>query len=243
MREPAPRPMPAAGRIRLVAFDLDGTLTRGDTVCETIARRLGHLRRVRELEALCAERRDRDSLRLLRTELASIYRGATRARLRSSLSSLILAPGARRGLALLRDSGVMSAIVSLAWEFASEWLAEVLHADYYVGTRFLDDGSVEHFWPEDKGPWLERLMRSVGVGRDQTAAVGDSWTDTAMFDVVDHVIYVGATPTPHPHLIHVPNGNIYEIARLLTDRPRPISTPSGRRAISAGSSSSTRTRW
>ncbi len=178
------KPIPARGRIRLVAFDLDGTLTRGDTVCEIIGRRLGHLRRVRELEALCAERRDRDSVRLLRTELASIYRTIPRRRLRSSVSSLTIAPGARKGFALLRHSGVRSAIVSIAWKFAAEWLAEILHADYYAGTRLRDDGSVDHFWPEDKGAWLERLMRKLGVGRDQTAAVGDSWTDTAMFDVV-----------------------------------------------------------
>src|SRR5262249_62175934 len=107
-----------------------------------------------------------------------------RTRLRSSLSSLTLAPGAHKGFALLRHSGVRSAIVSITWEFAAEWLAETLHADYYAGTRFRDDGSVDHFWPEDKGAWLERLMRKLCFGRDQTAAVGDSWAGTAMFDVV-----------------------------------------------------------
>jgi len=37
---------------RLVAFDLDGTLLRGDTVCEALARRMGHFERMRELEAI-----------------------------------------------------------------------------------------------------------------------------------------------------------------------------------------------
>jgi phosphoserine phosphatase len=118
----------------------------------------------------------------------------------------------------LRHSGVRSAIVSIAWKFAAEWFAEIFHADYYAGARFRDDGSVDHLWPEDKGASLERLMRKVGVGRDRTAAVGDSWTDTAMFDVVDHVFYVGSTPPPHLDVIHIPSGNIYEIARLLTVR-------------------------
>jgi HAD superfamily phosphoserine phosphatase-like hydrolase len=197
MGEAAPDPTPPRGRIRLVAFDLDGTLTRRETVCETIGRRLGHLRRVRALEALCAERRDRDSLRLLRAELASIYRASTRARLRASLSSLTLAPGTRRGFVHLRRSGVTTAIVSIAWEFAARWLAEKLGADHYVGTRFLDDGSVEHFWPEDKGAWLEGLMVKLGVGRHETAAVGDSWTDTVMFDVTGHAFSGGAAPPPY----------------------------------------------
>jgi hypothetical protein len=80
MRE-ALKPISAPGRIRLVAFDLDGTLTRGHTVCEIIGRHMGHLRRVRTLEALCGKRRDRDSIRLPRTELASYYRASTRTRL------------------------------------------------------------------------------------------------------------------------------------------------------------------
>jgi phosphoserine phosphatase len=220
MREPALKPISAPGRIRLAAFDLDGTLTRGDTVCETIGRHMGHLRRVRALEALCGKRRDRDSIRLLRTELASYYRASTRTRICSFLSSLTLAAGALEGFDLLRRSGVTTAIVSITWELAAEWLAQKLGADHHVGTRFLDDGSIDHFWPEDKGVWLERLMLKFGLGRHETAAVGDSWLDMAMFDVVDHAIYVGPGLPPHPRVLHVPNGDICEIARLLTGTPR-----------------------
>ncbi len=38
--------------VSLVAFDLDGTLIRGDTVCQVIARRMGHLECMDELELL-----------------------------------------------------------------------------------------------------------------------------------------------------------------------------------------------
>jgi phosphoserine phosphatase len=51
------------GSIRLVVFDLDGTLTRGDTVCCVIARKLGHFERMLELERIITDdagsRRDR----------------------------------------------------------------------------------------------------------------------------------------------------------------------------------------
>jgi HAD superfamily phosphoserine phosphatase-like hydrolase len=219
MRESA---LKGPGRIRLVAFDLDGTLTRGDTVCEVIGRHMGHFRRVRALEAICSRQRDRDSIRLLRTELVSYYGAATRARLRSFLSSLTLAPGARKGFDLLRRSGVTTAIVSITWEFAAEWLAEKLGADYYAGARLLDGGTIDHFWPEDKAVWLERLMVELGVRRHETAAVGDSWPDMVMFDVVDCAIYVGSGPPPHPRVLHIPNGNIYAIARFLTGTPPPV---------------------
>jgi HAD superfamily phosphoserine phosphatase-like hydrolase len=216
MCKPALKPISAPRRIRLVAFDLDGTLTRGDTVCEIIGRHMGHLHRMRALEAICDKRRDRDSIRRLRTELASYYRVSTRMRLRSFLSSVTVAPGARKGFDLLRRSGITTAIVSIMWEFAAEWLAEKLGADYHVGTRLLDDGSIDHFWPEDKAVWLDRLMSKLDVRRHEAAAVGDSWRDVGMFDVVDHAIYVGRGRPPSPRVLHAPNGNIYEIARFLT---------------------------
>src|SRR5262245_24201598 len=170
-----------ASPIRLVAFDLDGTLTRGDTVCEAIARGMGHLDRMRALEANAEARRDRASLRSLREELARYYRAATRAELYSHLRSRALAPGARDGLALLHGWGIATAVVSITWGFAAEWLAAELGVDYHVGTRLTVDGGVDHFWPEDKGAWLARLMRGLGVGPAETAAVGDSWRDLAMF--------------------------------------------------------------
>lgn len=51
MRQPASMRGDRDG-FRLVAFDLDGTLLRGDTVCEALARRMGHFERMRELEAI-----------------------------------------------------------------------------------------------------------------------------------------------------------------------------------------------
>ena len=38
--------------VRIAAFDLDGTLTRGQTACEAIAEGIGHIGRMRELEQL-----------------------------------------------------------------------------------------------------------------------------------------------------------------------------------------------
>lgn len=209
--------MASASRIRLVAFDLDGTLTRGDTVCEAIARGMGHLSRMRALEAIADARRDRESLRSLREELASYYRGATAAELRSHLRALALAPGAREGFQLLRHRGIATAIVSITWDFAAEWLAAELGADYHVGTRLLPDGGVEHFWPEDKGPWVERLVRTLGLQREESAAVGDSWRDLAMFEVVGHAFYVGEALPPRVRALHVPGGDIREVARLITE--------------------------
>jgi HAD superfamily phosphoserine phosphatase-like hydrolase len=203
-------------RLRLAAFDLDGTLLRGDTVCEALARKLGHLERMRELEATQEERQDRESLLLLRKELAAYYQGVPRLELRSYLSALTLAPGAREGFALLRQAGIVTAIVSITWEFAAEWLAAELGADYHVGTRLLDDGSIEHFWPDDKAVWLEALMRRQGIRRDETVAVGDSWRDVPMLEAAGVAVYVGKVLPRGLTALHLPDGDIGDVARAVT---------------------------
>jgi phosphoserine phosphatase len=223
-----------ASPIQLVAFDLDGTLSRGDTVCEAIARGLGHLDRMRELEAVADERRDRESLRSLREELAAYYRGTTATEPCACLGSLALAPGAREGFDFLRRRGIATAIVSITWEFAAAWLARELGADHHVGTRLLSDGGIEHVWPEDKGRWVARLAQEMGLRREQTAAVGDSWRDLPMFGVVGQAYYVGETLPPGLRAIHVPDGDIREIARLIAEAPGAGQAPVAGQAPGAG---------
>lgn len=85
--------------IRLVAFDLDGTLVRGETVIETIAKAMGHIDRARELEALHDARRDRDSLRVLREEIARCYGAASPAELTAPLDRRDSRPVSTRAFA------------------------------------------------------------------------------------------------------------------------------------------------
>ena len=92
--------------------------------------------------------------------------------------------------------------------------------DGYVGTTLHEDGSVDHFWPEDKATWLEGLMRRIGVRRDEAVAIGDSWLAVPMFGVVGESIYVGPTVPPSVEATHVPGGDIYQIARCIIDRQR-----------------------
>ncbi len=55
------------------------------------------------------------------------------------------------------------AIVSLTWEFAVEWFANRLGADYSVGTGLSADGLINHFWPKDKELRLTGLADRLGV--------------------------------------------------------------------------------
>ena len=142
------KPMIPSG---LAAFDLDGTLLKGDTVCEAIARGLGRLDRMREFEGLGFTQKNEISA--AREEMASWYLTQTLPQLRAHLVSMELASGAREGLRLLAENGFNLAIVSITWEFAVEWFADQLGIDYFIGTRLSPGGEITHFWSEDKPVW------------------------------------------------------------------------------------------
>ena len=215
MGEATPDPTPPRGRVRLVAFDLDGTLTRGETVCETIARRLGHLRRARARGALRRAARPRlpsAPSRRARLDLPGVEAGKTaRVPLVADARSRH-AQGIRSFAALGRGDRDRFDRVGVRRPMARR----------EAGRRPLCRDSLPRrrirrtLLARGQGAWLEGLMAKLGVGRHETAAVGDSWTDTAMFDVTGHAFYVGAAPPPYPGLIHVPDGNIHDISRLIT---------------------------
>lgn len=206
-------------RVRLVAFDLDGTLIHGDTVCEAIARQLGYLDRMRELERLTSWN-DIEAVKAAREEMATWYGSATTLELCSYLNSLRLAPGVHEGFRLLKQHEIKIAIVSMTWEFAVEWFARDLGADYYIGTRLLPNGQIIHFWSQDKSRWLADLSQQSGFGLDEVAAVGDSGGDIDMLRIVGYPFFVGKTkPKELDKVSHYPDGDIYEIAKCIIKAP------------------------
>ena len=170
--------------IKLAAFDLDGTLLHGDTVFEALARPLGRLDLVREFDRLRVT--DIDEIKAAREKVAGWYEASTLPELHSSLASMRLAPGAHKGLSLLKRHGFKIAIISITLEFAVEWFAHQFGADYFVGTRLSPDGDITGFWPSDKPMWLQKLAARLGVPMGQVVAVGDSSGDLDMLRAVGH---------------------------------------------------------
>ena len=201
--------MEPATRIRVAAFDLDGTLLRGDTVCQVIARRLGHLASTNEIERL----RDRAAIASARHELAGYYRPVSPDRLRAFLDDCTLAPGARQGLTLLKSRGSALVIVSITWSVAVEHFTGRLGADHGVGTVLNHDGEIEHCWPDDKPQWLASLMRQMHLTSTQVAAVGDSPGDAGMLNLRPHAFIVGRALPSGLAAAHRPEGDILAIAR------------------------------
>ena len=61
--------------MRIAAFDLDGTLTRGKTACEAIAEGIGRAERMREFEQLRSDQVE--EVKAAREEMAQLYSSYT----------------------------------------------------------------------------------------------------------------------------------------------------------------------
>ena len=199
--------------MRIAAFDLDGTLLREQTVAEAIAMGIGRIGRMREFEQLGSSQIE---------EMAEWYSSFTFSDLCKHLTAIRFAPGVNEGFALLHDHGFKIAIVSLTWEFAVEWFANRLGADYSVGTGLSSGGLITHFWPQDKALWLTGLAAKLGVDMKDVAAVGDSGGDIPMLLSVGHRFWVGEAIPPEldRKVIHEPTGDIRLVAHRIVEAQR-----------------------
>ncbi len=198
-------------RPSLVAFDVDGTLLRGLSICACIAAGIG---RQREMAALEHGRSIAD-VAYARATMAAWYRSLGTDALLGHLRAARLAPGTREGIALLRAADVKVALVSLSWQFALDWFLRELSADYAVGAGLAKDGTVVHFWPEDKARWLHATAHALGLTRADVVAVGDSPADLPMLRFAASGFYVGRDPPPDlpAHVRHWPQADIAALAQ------------------------------
>jgi HAD superfamily phosphoserine phosphatase-like hydrolase len=198
----------------LVVFDFDGTLARGDTVCEVLARPLGKLSRMLDFERL----RDQDSIASARAEMAGWYENVSQEELIGSLVNVQIADGVVDGISLLKSHGIEVGIASITWAFAIQQFAEDWEIEKYLATKLHADGSIDHVWPEDKARWLVDLATQLGVSNSRVAAVGDSAGDFEMLQAVGVPIYVGADLPEHgSSWLHWPAAKIDRIAQHLVE--------------------------
>jgi len=153
--------------------------------------------------------RSREEITVGRQTMLEWYSPFSRETLIGYLQDLRLAPGVRRGFARLKEEGIKIALVSITWQFAVDWLAADLGADYAIGTGWGDDGKIGHFWPEDKATWLRSLLAQLQIDQDALVAVGDSYSDIPMLQLAQRGFFVGHNlPAELSHVNHWPDANI-----------------------------------
>lgn len=204
----------------LVVFDLDGTLLRGQTVCEVLAVPLGRLEEMKGFESLTEE----CEIAQARVQMAQWYRAVPREQLIKSLTSARWAPTAFAGVNRLVAAGVVVAVASITWDFAVSWFAHQLGLTHVLGTQMDEDGTIKHVWPRNKAEWLRELASILAVPFERTAAVGDTTGDLPMLQAAALRFFVGSRLPSGLDCIHVPDGNLEDIASNILTRwgRRPI---------------------
>jgi phosphoserine phosphatase len=138
--------------IRLVAFDLDGTLIRGRNSLAVVGAALGRPEWQEQMEILYMRGQTPDQMR---ARVAPWLEFSTRD-LSSQLEQSCFAPGVDEAFQLLYARHVTTAIVSISWDFIVQWFAKRFGVAHWAAVGFSPDGTITPFWPDDKGPWLER---------------------------------------------------------------------------------------
>ena len=198
---------------RLVVFDLDGTLLRGPTVCEVLAAPVGRSAEMAELETLRAI----DDIRAARETMFTWYGDRPVDELCRWLEGVALAPGAVEGCARLRTAGCALAIASFTWRFAVDHFADLIGAEYRLGSSVRADGSWDHVWADTKAEWVAQLMTDLGVEPAEVAAIGDGSFDVPMLQAVGVPVFVGRTPVPGlpTHTSVMPDADLRVVADSL----------------------------
>ncbi|WP_066636991.1 HAD-IB family phosphatase [Desulfolucanica intricata] len=190
-------------RLKLIAFDMDGTLTTERSSWEYLHRRMG----IWEEKAHIFQERfwagEISYEEFCRLD-ASLWRGMDSQKAREILSEIKLRPEAKEVLTNLKKAGVKIALLSSGLKLLADQLAQTLPFNWYLANELVArDGKftgkviihvstdVPGFRKEDH---LKKLMYECDARPEETAAVGDSLGDLEMFRVVKKALLIGARP-------------------------------------------------
>jgi HAD superfamily phosphoserine phosphatase-like hydrolase len=203
-----------AMRPGLAVFDIDGTLIRGQTVCELIASQIGKSERMAELER--GPKTKPEDLIPAHYEMAGWYLEAGIDRVRLDLDSIGWAPGAERGIAMLRDSGWRLAIASITWKSAVDQIAERLGIEHVLATGLdWSSGRITHVFPDHKAEYMGALCQKLHISPESTVAVGDSGGDIPMLRRAGRGVFVGDNDPRLDHVAHLPGAAIDTVAETI----------------------------
>jgi phosphoserine phosphatase len=172
--------------IRLVAFDMEGVLTADPTVWELMHRRCGtwESHGLPYWERYLAGGLPYDEFARMD---AAVWAGSPVAELEAAAQDVPLMPGCAKLLEALHDSGAYVVIISnglarAAERFRRDFGAQRIFANRAQEVDGVLTGELDLQMPyEGKGDVLRALAAELGFTPDETAAVGDSRSDVAMF--------------------------------------------------------------
>ncbi len=183
---------------RLVVFDMDSTLIRGEII-DALATRKGIGEEISSITAR-AMRGELDFRQALRERVARLE-GMTEADLRSVYDEIEVTPGARELVRVLRRLGYRTAVVSGGFTWFTEKLRMDLGLDYAHGSQLEIVGG--RLTGRILGPIVDAqrkadlvtvMAQQEGILLDQVVAVGDGANDLPMLAAAGLGIAFNAKP-------------------------------------------------
>jgi phosphoserine phosphatase len=184
--------------MRLIVMDVDSTLIQGEVI-ELLAAHSGHLDRVADV-TVRAMRGELDFEQSLRERVA-LLRGVPASALDEVYDELVLAPGARTLVRILRRLGYRFALVSGGFSQITDRLAVDLGIHYSRANELeIVDGVLTG---AIRGPVVDRIGKAealrhfaaeVGVPVEAVVAIGDGANDLDMLEIAGLGIAYNAKP-------------------------------------------------
>lgn len=179
----------------LHVFDMDGTLLHGTTAPMEIARRLGCLAELVELEAAFAA--GTMDTKAFSAAIAVLWQGITAEVVLEVFRASPWIEGLPDVLADVRERGERSLVITMSPDFFAERLLD-LGVDEVVASRFpplplaaLPDPA-DILTPHDKVTIVESALARDGLTERQCVAYGDSGSDIPLFRRLPHTVAVNA---------------------------------------------------
>lgn len=175
-------------RIKLVVFDVDGTLTRHNSIWWRLHEVFGTEKKGKAFyDQFFAGKITYDQWAHYD---ASLWRGKSLKEVTRVVRETELVPGAEETVRALKNAGISVAILSGGVDLLADDVAQRVGIDYVLTNKLRHSrgrltGEVEvHVGWGEKVQEISQIVDHFGVSLDETVFVGDGWNDVSVFKCV-----------------------------------------------------------
>jgi phosphoserine phosphatase len=173
-------------RKKLIAFDMDGTLVKGETINE-LAKAAGVYDKVRRVTKEAME--GRIDFKEALTRRVKLLKGLPLSEIEKVKQRLKIASGAEDLVGELKKAGFVTAIITGGFDLFANHVAETLGIDYvYANKLKVKAGKLTGGFegviltPQDKLKALREISRREGIRLEECVAIGDGANDVILLE-------------------------------------------------------------